>query len=64
MGEGLRRIATVVRWFGYLVAVVLVGAGFSESLREGMVAFLAVAIVVSVLGWILAWIIDGFVEHG
>ena len=64
MGEGLRRIATVVSWSGYLVAVVLVGAGFDESLREGMVAFLAVAIVVSVLGWILAWIIDGFVEHG
>lgn len=62
--EGLQRIATVVRWLGYLVAGagVAIAALLFRPSGEDMVVVLVVAALIAAAGWTLAWIIDGFAK--
>jgi hypothetical protein len=60
-GEGLKRIATVTRWAGYIfggffLVVAIVGSG-AESW-----VFLIPAALFATGGWVAAWIIEGFAK--
>ena len=59
LSEGLRRMATVIRWLGYLIAAgCLIGALNAKG--QDYWAFLIAAAFFGGLGWVVAWIIEGF----
>ena len=55
--EGLKRIAQVTRWVGYILATFCVYGAISNS-----PGFLILAAIVGCFFWAIAWIIDGFAE--
>lgn len=59
--EGLRRIASVIRWLGYLAAGVYVFAAvFIE--RDNFLVMFGIAAGVAIVGKTLSWIIEGFAK--
>lgn len=64
-GEGLRRIAAVVRWIGIGFAGMGFAGGFGMLFDGGLApALMAVALgaVAGAAMWALAWIIEGFAK--
>ena len=63
--EGLRRIATVIRWAGCFVGA-LFGLAAFDAFRQGQQNFVIAYAVLSVLagggGLGLGWIVDGFAK--
>jgi hypothetical protein len=60
--EGLARLAKVVRWLGYLLAIGFVATmAFAEPQKMGWLVFLFAA-VLAAAGWALAWVIEGFAK--
>jgi cell division protein FtsX len=57
--EGLKRIAQVIRWIGYFLAFLCVLGAINGS-SPGFL--LSVGAIFGLLGWAIAWIIDGFAE--
>ncbi len=60
--EGLLRLAKVIRWLGYLAAILLMLGAVNESQASGMFALLAVGLGIGIAGWVVAWIIEGFAK--
>lgn len=66
--EGLTRIAQVIRWLGYGVAVLfaLLGVGILFGDASDKVGFCFAMVVCGALtagaGWAIAWVIDGFAK--
>ena len=65
--EGLTRIATVIRWLGYLLAAYVIVAGvvtFPD--HEYSLTYLAVALLggaaIGGIGWVIGWVVDGFAK--
>lgn len=62
--EGLRRIAAVVRWIGYLSGAVFIVAATTADLRSttGSAILVGIGIAIGAIGWVVAWIIEGFAK--
>jgi hypothetical protein len=68
--EGLRRVAAVIRFFGYGVAALLVAGSmvvlFIPGARDAL-ALAGIGLVCAAAsagtGWGLAWIVDGFAKE-
>ena len=65
-GEGLRRIAAVVRWVGIGLAgwglVVGVAMGVETGLTDDALMAVALGAVAGAAMWALAWITEGFAK--
>lgn len=60
--EGLTRIATVIRWTGYLLAIgFVIAIAVAEPQKMGWFVFLFAAVPAAV-GLAAAWIVDGFAK--
>lgn len=65
--EGLMRLALVVRWIGYLLAVGIVALAVAINYGTGTDAetFVRVGLIAGScagVGWIVSWIIEGFAK--
>ena len=63
--EGLRRIALVIRWAGYLVGTpiaVIAMFRLGQGRNDEAGFFIAIGALIAVIGWVMAWIIEGFAK--
>jgi hypothetical protein len=62
VAEGLKRVATTIRWLGYLLGggFLLIAVFTTGGSGEEMAFFCFLAALVAAAGWVVAWIIEGF----
>jgi len=64
--EGLRRIALVIRWVGCLIGIpiaVIAMFGLGQGRNDEAGFFIAVGALIAVMGWVMAWIVEGFAKR-